>query len=123
MKRIVDLPLSSRNAYDLVQLVPGITNYSASTQIGDTVGTGFSANGIRTNFNSFYLDGAYDTEFFRGGGNIVPAPDALLQFRILNQQLRCGIWSLSWGGRERHYPLWGQPNAWACLRLCPQPHF
>ena len=67
MKRIVDLPLSSRNAYDLVQLVPGITNYSASTQIGDTIGTGFSTNGIRTNFNSFYLDGAYDTEFFRGG--------------------------------------------------------
>lgn len=82
-KRIVDLPLSSRNAYDLVQLVPGITNYNASAQIGDTVGTGFSTNGVRTNFNSFYLDGAYDTEFFRGGGNIVPAPDALLQFRIL----------------------------------------
>lgn len=82
-KRIVDLPLSSRNAYDLVQLVPGITNYSASAQIGDTIGTGFSTNGVRPNFNSFYLDGAYDTEFFRGGGNIVPAPDALLQFRIL----------------------------------------
>ena len=82
-KRIVDLPLSGRNAYDLVQLVPGITNYTASAQIGDTIGTGFSTNGIRTNFNSFYLDGAYDTEFFRGGGNIVPAPDALLQFRIL----------------------------------------
>lgn len=82
-RRIVDLPLSSRNAYDLVQLVPGITNYSASAQIGDTVGTDFSTNGIRTNFNSFYLDGSYDTEFFRGGGNIVPAPDALLQFRIL----------------------------------------
>jgi hypothetical protein len=83
VKRIVDLPLSSRSAYDLVQLVPGITNYSASAQIGDTIGTGFSTNGVRPNFNSFYLDGAYDTEFFRGGGNVVPAPDALLQFRIL----------------------------------------
>jgi Carboxypeptidase regulatory-like domain len=82
-KRIVDLPLSSRMAYDLVTLIPGITNYSASDQIGDTGGTKFSTNGIRPNFNSFYLDGAYDTELFTGGGNIVPAPDALREFRII----------------------------------------
>ncbi|MBS1813377.1 MAG: TonB-dependent receptor [Acidobacteria bacterium] len=82
-QRIVDLPLAGRNAYDLVQLVPGITNYNASAQIGDNGGTQFSTNGIRPNFNSFYLDGAYNTSFFRGGGNIVPAPDALTQFRII----------------------------------------
>ncbi|HEX5283568.1 MAG TPA: carboxypeptidase-like regulatory domain-containing protein, partial [Bryocella sp.] len=82
-KRIVDLPLSSRNAYDLVQLVPGITNFSEAATAGDTVGTTFSTNGLRVNFNSFYLDGAYDTEFFRGGGNILPPPDALREFRII----------------------------------------
>ncbi|MBS1814733.1 MAG: carboxypeptidase regulatory-like domain-containing protein [Acidobacteria bacterium] len=82
-KRIVDLPLANRNAYDLVTLVPGITNYNASAQIGDNGGTQFSTNGTRPNFNSFYLDGAYNTSFFRGGGNIVPAPDALAQFRII----------------------------------------
>lgn len=82
-KRIVDLPLTGRNAYDLVQLIPGITNYTAGSQIGDSGGTQFSTNGARSNFNSFYLDGAYNTSFFRGGGNIVPAPDALSQFRII----------------------------------------
>lgn len=82
-KRIVDLPLASRNAYDLVQLVPGITKFSESAPTGDTVGNTFSTNGLRVNFNSFYLDGAYDTEFFRGGGNILPPPDALRQFRII----------------------------------------
>lgn len=82
-KRIVDLPLSTRNAYDLVTLVPGITQYAAGAQIGDNGGTQFSTNGTRPNFNSFYLDGAYNTSFFRGGGNIVPAPDALEQFRII----------------------------------------
>lgn len=82
-QRIVDLPLTGRNAYDLVQLVPGVTNYSAGAQIGDNGGTTFSVNGTRPNFNSFYLDGAYNTSFFRGGGNIVPAPDALSQFRII----------------------------------------
>ena len=49
----------------------------ASAQIGDNTGTSFSVNGARVNFNSFYLDGSYNTSFFRGGGNIVPAPDAL----------------------------------------------
>ncbi|HEX5283015.1 MAG TPA: TonB-dependent receptor [Bryocella sp.] len=82
-RRIVDLPLLGRSAYDLVQLVPGVTNYSASSQIGDNGGTQFSTNGLRSNFNSFYLDGSYDTSFFRGGGNIVPNPDALAEFRIL----------------------------------------
>ncbi|HZL27424.1 MAG TPA: carboxypeptidase-like regulatory domain-containing protein [Acidobacteriaceae bacterium] len=82
-KRIVDLPLIGRNAYDLVQLVPGISNFSESAVTGDTVGTTFSTNGLRVNFNSFYLDGAYDTEFFRGGGNILPPPDALREFRII----------------------------------------
>ncbi|MEO6924923.1 MAG: TonB-dependent receptor, partial [Bryocella sp.] len=82
-KRMVDLPLIGRNAYDLVQLVPGVTNYNAAPPIGDNGGTQFSVNGLRPNFNSFYLDGAYNTSFFRGGGNRAPAPDALSQFRIL----------------------------------------
>lgn len=82
-KRIVDLPLANRNAYDLVQLIPGVVNYTAGVQTGDNGGTQFSVNGIRPNFNSFYLDGAYNTAFFRGGGNLAPNPDALAQFRIL----------------------------------------
>ncbi len=82
-QRIVDLPLTTRNAYDLVTLTPGITYYSSSAQIGDTTGTEFSTNGIRPTLNSFYLDGAYNTEFFRGGGNVLPPPDALAEFRII----------------------------------------
>lgn len=82
-KQIQDLPLVGRSAYALVQLVPGITKYAASAQIGDSNGTEFSTNGIRPNFNSFYLDGAFDTSFYRGGGNVIPNPDALQEFRIL----------------------------------------
>ena len=82
-KQIQDLPLVGRSAYALVQLVPGITKYAASAQIGDSGGTQFSTNGIRPNFNSFYLDGAFDTSFYRGGGNVIPNPDALQEFRIL----------------------------------------
>ena len=82
-KRIEDLPLNGRNAYDLVQIVPGITNYSAESAIGNNVGASFSVNGIRPNANTFYLDGGFDTEIFRDGGNLIPNPDALQEFRIL----------------------------------------
>lgn len=82
-KRIIDLPLNGRDVYDLVQVVAGVTNYSATPAIGNSNGTTFSVNGIRTNFNSVYLDGGYDTSFFRDGGNLIPNPDALQEFRLL----------------------------------------
>ncbi|MES2393997.1 MAG: TonB-dependent receptor, partial [Acidobacteriota bacterium] len=82
-QRIQELPLASRNAYDLVQLVPGVTNYAVGSQIGDNSGTRFSVNGNRVNFNAYYLDGAYDTSMFHGGGNVIPNPDALEEFRLL----------------------------------------
>jgi hypothetical protein len=82
-RRIQDLPLVGRSAYDLVQTVAGVTNYAASAQIGDNIGTQFSVNGLRSNLNSYYLDGSYDNEFARGGGNVMPNPDALQEFRLL----------------------------------------
>lgn len=82
-QRIQDLPLVGRSAYDLVQTVAGVTNYTSSAQIGDNNGTQFSVNGLRTNFNSYYLDGSFDNEFERGGGNVMPNPDALQEFRLL----------------------------------------
>jgi hypothetical protein len=45
-RRIQDLPLVGRSAYDLVQTVTGVTNYTPSAQIGDNVGTQFSVNGL-----------------------------------------------------------------------------
>ena len=83
-KRIIDLPLNGRKAYDLVQIVPGVTDYSANSAIGNNFGTTFSTNGNRKNMNTFYLDGAFDIAIFRGGGgNLIPNPDALEQFRML----------------------------------------
>ena len=82
-KQIAELPLNGRAAYSLVQLVPGVTTFVPSATIGDSAGTKFSLNGNRTNENSYYLDGSFDTSFMSQGGNIIPNPDALQEFRVL----------------------------------------
>ncbi len=82
-KRIEDLPLNGRDASSLVQLVPGVTAYGAAGPGGNQYGTTFSVNGTRVNENSFYLDGAFDSSLFITGGNLLPNPDALQEFRIL----------------------------------------
>jgi hypothetical protein len=82
-KQIQDLPLVNRDPYDLVQLVPGVTSYTADSQTGSRAGTSFSVNGLPTTSVSFYLDGTLDTAFYVNGGNILPNPDALQEFRLL----------------------------------------
>jgi hypothetical protein len=82
-KRIEDLPLNGRDPYTLVQIVPGITSYTAQALTGDQFGTRFSVNGNRTVENTVYLDGAFDTSVYTGGGNLLPNPDALQEFRLL----------------------------------------
>jgi hypothetical protein len=82
-KRIQDLPLNGRNAYDLVQLVPGVTNYTPDSPIGTRQGSALSVNGLPTNANAYYLDGSFDTGIYHVGGNLIPNPDALQEFRIL----------------------------------------
>jgi Carboxypeptidase regulatory-like domain/TonB-dependent Receptor Plug Domain len=80
-KSIVDLPLNGRNAYDLVQLLPGVTNYIPDVATGSRAGTQVTVNGITHN-TSFYLDGAYNTDL-QFGGNLLPNPDALQELRVL----------------------------------------
>jgi hypothetical protein len=82
-KRIEDLPLNGRDAYSLVQTVPGITAYTAQATVGDSHGTTFATNGNRAVENTVYLDGAFDTSPYTTGGNLLPNPDALQEFRLL----------------------------------------
>lgn len=82
-QRIQDLPTLNRNAYDLVQTVPGITNYTGDKQTGTRNGAIFVTNGLPGDMASFYLDGAYNNTYKQGGGNKSPNPDAIQEFRIL----------------------------------------
>lgn len=94
-KRIQDLPLNSRNAYDLVQTVPGVTNYIPDVPTGSRAGTQFTINGISRS-TAFYLDGTYNTDI-QLGGNLLPNPDALHELRVLTSNFDAEFGRLAGG--------------------------
>jgi hypothetical protein len=82
-KRIEDLPLNGRNPYDLLTIIPGVTNYAPDVQTGSRQGNQIIVNGIPPQNTAYYIDGAYDTNVWRFGGNLLPNPDSLQEFRVL----------------------------------------
>ena len=81
--RVENLPTQDRNTYSLLTTIPGVSNFGGDTQTGSRGGTTLSVNGLPTDQSSFYLDGAYDTNFYGPGGNKPPNPDALDQFHVI----------------------------------------
>jgi hypothetical protein len=78
-RQMVDLPLITRNPYQLVLLSPG-------TSATDSASGGFSVNGGRDRNNNFMLDGAdnNDTSVPGGQGGVLSAnPDSTQEFRVI----------------------------------------
>ena len=79
-KEIIQLPLITRNPYDLVGLTPGASNAGAVT--GDTRGLGLAIAGQRTSSINFMLDGGANNDTFNSTvGQTVPL-DAVQEFRV-----------------------------------------
>ncbi len=78
-RRIKDLPLLTRNPYELVLLSPG--TLQSNTRLG-----GFSVNGSRERNNNFQLDGTdnNDTSVPGGGSGLSGInPDSTQEFRVI----------------------------------------
>lgn len=75
---VANLPLNGRNIYQLMQLAPGAVNVAdVMLENGaDTV-----VNGVRENFNGFWVDGIANKQL-SGGFNIQPNQDIVQEFRI-----------------------------------------
>ena len=75
---VANLPLNGRNIYQLMQLAPGAVNVAdVMLENGaDTV-----VNGVRENFNGFWVDGVAN-KGLSGGYNIQPNQDIVQEFRV-----------------------------------------
>src|SRR5580698_1696183 len=86
-----NLPLINRNAYELLELTPGVQNSSFSAgQPNPVITLGYPEQ--RTFINggvdggagsvSYYLDGGINMTGLRNTGNILPNPDAIQEYRV-----------------------------------------
>ncbi|HEU0122729.1 MAG TPA: carboxypeptidase regulatory-like domain-containing protein [Bryobacteraceae bacterium] len=83
-KRILELPLNTRNVYTLVNLTPGVTGSIGNAHNG----VSFSVNGSRTGTFDVLVDGssaAFPTVNGFAGLSVFPSVDAVAEFKMQAQ--------------------------------------
>jgi Carboxypeptidase regulatory-like domain/TonB-dependent Receptor Plug Domain len=81
---IRELPLSTRNTYQLLQLQPGVQSQLGSDLFygSDSPGA-VSVNGGRGRANNYMVNGGDGNDIFVNGPAIQPSPDAIEEFRVI----------------------------------------
>jgi len=103
---IENMPLVNRNAYQLLELTPGVQNSTFNPgQPNPVITLGFPEQ--RTFINggvdggvgsvSYYLDGGINMTGLRNTGNILPNPDAIQEYRVDTNNYDAGYGKMSSG--------------------------
>jgi hypothetical protein len=81
---IRELPLNTRNTYQLLQLQPGVqSQLGADLFVGSNNPGVVSVNGGRGRSNNYMVNGGDGNDLFVNGPAIQPSPDAVEEFRVL----------------------------------------
>ena len=81
---IRELPLSTRDTYQLLQLQPGVqSQVGADLFYGSDNAGVVSVNGGRGRSNNYMVNGGDGNDIFANGPAIQPSPDAIQEFRVL----------------------------------------
>ena len=79
-----ELPLNSRNTYQLLQLQPGVqSQLGADLFYGSSNSGVVSVNGGRGRSNNYMVNGGDGNDIFVNSPAIQPSPDAIEEFRVL----------------------------------------
>jgi hypothetical protein len=79
-----ELPLSTRNTYQLLQLQPGVQSQLGADLFYGSDNPGVvSVNGGRGRSNNYMVNGGDGNDIFVNGPAIQPSPDAIEEFRVL----------------------------------------
>lgn len=79
-----ELPLSTRNTYELLQLQPGVQSQLGADLFYGSGNPGVvSVNGGRGRSNNYMVNGGDGNDLFVNGPAIQPSPDAISEFRVL----------------------------------------
>ena len=81
---IRELPLSTRNTYQLLQLQPGVQSQLGADLFYGSDNPGVvSVNGGRGRSNNYMVNGGDGNDIFVNGPAIQPSPDAIEEFRVI----------------------------------------
>jgi len=81
---IRELPLNTRNAYQLLQLQPGVQSQLGADLFAGSDNPGVvSVNGGRGRANNYMVNGGDGNDLFVNGPAIQPSPDAIEEFRVI----------------------------------------
>ena len=82
-RRVQELPLNGRNVVELASTLPGITDVSASQEMGSTRGgPTMIVHGASRGQNNFTLNGSNFTNYSQTAGFNPPPPDAVQEIRV-----------------------------------------
>ena len=85
-KSVNELPLNQRDAYQFLQLQPGVQSQlgsSGGTFYGSDAAGSVSVNGGRGRANNFNVNGGDANDQFVNAAVIQPSPDAIAEFRVI----------------------------------------
>src|SRR5713101_2742643 len=84
-RQVSNLPLNSRDTYQLLQLQPGVQGVGGSDLFyGSNVAGGVSVNGGRSRSNNFSVNGGDGNDLFVNSPAVQPTPDSIAEFRVLS---------------------------------------
>ncbi len=85
-KSVNELPLNQRDAYQFLQLQPGVQSQlgsSGGTFYGSDAAGSVSVNGGRGRANNFNVNGGDANDQFVNAAAVQPSPDAIEEFRVI----------------------------------------
>ncbi len=83
-RAVQNLPLNSRDTYQLLQLQPGVQGVGGSDLFyGSDKAGAVSVNGGRGRSNNFSVNGGDGNDLFVNSPGIEPSPDAVEEFRVI----------------------------------------
>src|SRR5208337_5026808 len=84
--QVTELPIVNRNVYTLLDITPGVQQNSNQVGLGLPEQHTSMNGGVEAGYSAsvnYYLDGGANVGSLRNSGNILPNPDAIQEFRIL----------------------------------------
>src|ERR1700690_3940346 len=85
-RQVQNLPLNSRDTYQLLQLQPGVMSTVGATNslvYGSDEAGAVSVNGGRGRSNNFSVNGGDANDLFANLPTVQPSPDSIQEFRVL----------------------------------------